>query len=577
MAKPCHWEVMGGGSSGGIVVRSEKAVTSAEEANRLATGSLVRESELDGERLHYVLVSGVGPESGWVSTKFRDKDLLVKTDKEPPPQNWEVVGGASSGGIVVRSGKETSSSAESARLATGALLRQLSLEGERLRYELLEGSGPGTGWVSLKLKDKELVVKTTKRPAESGAPAFLRLLRNHEDASVEAAMRMLPSLGEGRAEAIEGLKGCLKESDVKIVRKALRALAFLGHASSLADCLSSAADTNVRAEAALLLGEVADDGVGAAEVQALAAALASESSSLVRSWAAHSLGLLPPALSSTASSALTEAARIDSVDEVRGAADAAARRINGECPMGRESLGRGGQSAELGPVVGRKLRVLAIHGAAANSKIMKMQVGPFKGALGAKDVEWFFVDSPLIWQPIPGSKDPLFSERSDGEKMLAGEEPFRWWYSHGNAVYSLLDEGVANFRRLLTEHDPIDVVVAFSQGSNLISLVVDSYRKEGQPVPWRVSVYFSGGQIDDRLFRFPKGWTSSQPLVRSYGSVSDDYFHGGEPELSDMFSDRAEFGHADGHGFPRTQPRAKEIYTAMAAEVRKRCGLAAAT
>merc|ERR1712232_560419 len=102
-------------------------------------------------------------------------------------------------------------------------------------------------------------------------------------------------------------------------------------------------------------------------------------------------------------------------------------------------------------------------------------------ALGTKDVEWIFADSPLIWQPIAGSHDPLFSERSDGEKMLSGGDPFRWWYAHGSAVYALVEEGVANFRKLLVEHDPIDVVVAFSQGSNLVSLVVDSYRKEGVP------------------------------------------------------------------------------------------------
>merc|ERR1712008_382282 len=144
---------------------------------------------------------------------------------------------------------------------------------------------------------------------------------------------------------------------------------------------------------------------------------------------------------------------------------------------------------------------------------------------------------------------------------------------HGNAVYDLVKEGIASFHRLLAEHAPVDVVVAFSQGSNCVSLVVDDFRKQGQSVPWRLSVFFSGGQIDDELFRFPPNWISSQPTVRSYGNVTDDYFHGGEPSLSDMYSDIVEFSHSDGHGFPRTQPRARDIFASMAAEVRRRCGL----
>merc|ERR1712039_642370 len=76
-------------------------------------------------------------------------------------QVWEVVGGGDKGGIVVREGKETSSAALD-RLSTGALVRELALEGERLQYEKLTGTGPLTGWVSLKLGAKDLVVKSDK-------------------------------------------------------------------------------------------------------------------------------------------------------------------------------------------------------------------------------------------------------------------------------------------------------------------------------------------------------------------------------------------------------------------------------
>ena len=69
---------------------------------------------------------------------------------------WRVIGGGDKGGIIVREAAETSSS-QLQRLETKALVRELQLEGERLKYELLRGQGPSVGWVSTKLKEKELL------------------------------------------------------------------------------------------------------------------------------------------------------------------------------------------------------------------------------------------------------------------------------------------------------------------------------------------------------------------------------------------------------------------------------------
>merc|ERR1712039_1148076 len=153
-----------------------------------------------------------------------------------------------------------------------------------------------------------------------------------------------------------------------------------------------------------------------------------------------------------------------------------------------------------------------------------------------------------------------------------GGKPFLWWYNHGNAVYSQVDEGIANLRKLIQEAGPVDVIVSFSQGSNLVSLVLNQLRREGLPAPWRVSVFFCGGQIDDSIYKFPQGWASMQPTVRVFNAASDSFFHGGEGSLQDMYSNLQEFGHQDGHNFPSTQPRAGEIFSEVAREVRRHCG-----
>mmetsp|Transcript_52926 Transcript_52926/g.95167 ORF Transcript_52926/g.95167 Transcript_52926/m.95167 type:complete len:335 (-) Transcript_52926:259-1263(-) len=73
-------------------------------------------------------------------------------------RQWKVVGGADKGGILVREGKATTSNQHSDRLETGALIEEKELEGDRLHYEKLSGKGPASGWISIKLKDKELAV-----------------------------------------------------------------------------------------------------------------------------------------------------------------------------------------------------------------------------------------------------------------------------------------------------------------------------------------------------------------------------------------------------------------------------------
>eukprot|EP00930_Biecheleria_cincta_P040148 TRINITY_DN27533_c0_g1_i1.p1 TRINITY_DN27533_c0_g1~~TRINITY_DN27533_c0_g1_i1.p1 ORF type:complete len:399 (-),score=81.31 TRINITY_DN27533_c0_g1_i1:41-1237(-) len=75
-----------------------------------------------------------------------------------PPQ-WEVVGGADKGGILVRKGQDLKSPQYDDRLSTGALVQELKLFGDRLHFRRLTGTGPVEGWVSTKISGKELLVK----------------------------------------------------------------------------------------------------------------------------------------------------------------------------------------------------------------------------------------------------------------------------------------------------------------------------------------------------------------------------------------------------------------------------------
>mmetsp|Transcript_67500 Transcript_67500/g.161995 ORF Transcript_67500/g.161995 Transcript_67500/m.161995 type:complete len:539 (+) Transcript_67500:70-1686(+) len=82
------WKVVGGEESGGLLVRVGRLLTATLLDERLAPGSVVCGKEVDGSRLKYELISGRGPQSGWVSIRARGKDLLAALDaggfsKEP--------------------------------------------------------------------------------------------------------------------------------------------------------------------------------------------------------------------------------------------------------------------------------------------------------------------------------------------------------------------------------------------------------------------------------------------------------------------------------------------------------------
>eukprot|EP00440_Ansanella_granifera_P020893 gb/GFBE01022688.1/.p2 GENE.gb/GFBE01022688.1/~~gb/GFBE01022688.1/.p2 ORF type:complete len:381 (-),score=96.65 gb/GFBE01022688.1/:1-1143(-) len=84
---------------------------------------------------------------------------------------WEVVGGTDKGGILVREGQALGSKATTDRLSTGAVVEELQLVGDRLRYELTSGTGPKTGWVSVKISGKDLLVRKEDGPAVASSAA----------------------------------------------------------------------------------------------------------------------------------------------------------------------------------------------------------------------------------------------------------------------------------------------------------------------------------------------------------------------------------------------------------------------
>lgn len=98
---------------------------------------------------------------------------------------WQVVGGADFGGIRAREGQAMSSEFLPDRLATGALVMELELNGERLHYSKIRGDGPVRGWVTVRIPGKELLVRVP-HPAEEEEEAETERSREASREAIKA-------------------------------------------------------------------------------------------------------------------------------------------------------------------------------------------------------------------------------------------------------------------------------------------------------------------------------------------------------------------------------------------------------
>lgn len=93
------------------------------------------------------------------------------------PPRWKVVGGVGKGGIIVREKRDLQSLQLEERLSTGALVEQTELIGDRLHFSKVSGSGPETGWVSIRMASKDLLV-VVKPPLRHWRSELVPVLRS---------------------------------------------------------------------------------------------------------------------------------------------------------------------------------------------------------------------------------------------------------------------------------------------------------------------------------------------------------------------------------------------------------------
>lgn len=125
----------------------------------------------------------------------------------------------------MRAQRETNSEQLQERLATGARIQELQLQGDRLHFKKMSGEGPDTGWISIKISGKVLAEPMPAEmlsPPQTGSASSSRprVLCLHGTAGGETIMKRqlakLFSQAEGQVDLVvlEGTKKCSIEEAV---------------------------------------------------------------------------------------------------------------------------------------------------------------------------------------------------------------------------------------------------------------------------------------------------------------------------------------------------------------------------
>eukprot|EP00434_Breviolum_minutum_P001593 symbB.v1.2.001407.t1/scaffold75.1/size348941/13 len=85
-----HWEVVGSNPEG-LLVRTGSSLSSKALSSRLALGATVRQLRLEERRLHYELLTGEGPRTGWVSLTANGHRLLKRIVPKTPKNTEKMV------------------------------------------------------------------------------------------------------------------------------------------------------------------------------------------------------------------------------------------------------------------------------------------------------------------------------------------------------------------------------------------------------------------------------------------------------------------------------------------------------
>lgn len=244
------------------------------------------------------------------------------------------------------------------------------------------------------------------------------------------------------------------------------------------------------------------------------------------------------------------------------------------------------------------LRILCLHGFRTNHRVMQDQTRDLRALLG-QDAEFVYLNGPM---EAEGDSDSTI------ERVYAEHKPFcEWWRQrtpggsgikdaaeaakaiqlsetgeeqHSATEYIGLEQSIAHVDELIRNQGPFDILLGFSQGSVMITLLTMWYLKQQKPRPWKLNLLFNGyrayGTNAQYLFVGSDGNKMKVPAPSVHVLGQKDPLCTEGERLSTMYTPKSNLVlHHDGtHRFP-TRKRNPEVYMAILRAIEQHCSFKA--
>ncbi|KAF0745016.1 hypothetical protein Ae201684_000596 [Aphanomyces euteiches] len=223
----------------------------------------------------------------------------------------------------------------------------------------------------------------------------------------------------------------------------------------------------------------------------------------------------------------------------------------------------------------RKLRVLCLHGFRTNTAVMFHQVRGFRLAFGESEglAEFSYLEGPFV---ATGPTEDAIQEK------FGSTAPFYEWFvvqtehkSNGTerTRYVGWEHSLTYAMKYVDSHGPFDIVLGFSQGGMIATLLTAHYQASGKPAPFKAVVLV--GVVSDPHEGLPTELGSWQEGLKMPAMVvlgeTDPFFETGKNILRVYEKpSRRFFLHSEGHKFP-SYSRYTALYDEVAHTVRRIC------
>ena len=220
------------------------------------------------------------------------------------------------------------------------------------------------------------------------------------------------------------------------------------------------------------------------------------------------------------------------------------------------------------------IKVLCLHGAGTNNKVMQHQTKDMQKILGNKAV-FHFVEGTYRWPehkvdpviaglfgdgPYYGWMDAIIDpEKNETTEMPWGKamrDPNVW------ITYRFRDEALQRLSDKIESDGPYDVVMGFSQGSIVTTMLTALYLKKEGKCPWKYNVQFAGFPVRDNGFREEYMQQKlAHPTLLVYGRA--DPFYDWGITMQRQFEAPLILEHAEEHRIPKDQGVIKRVCEEM--------------